>query len=81
MHWILLGTTRFLGADVPTGSLINVLELESPNLLALSITMPFHAAELQRQVKSLHDHIGGRLPIAVGGLAGVGVAPAPAGVL
>jgi methanogenic corrinoid protein MtbC1 len=61
--------TRFLGADVPTGSLINVLEQENPNLLALSITMPFHAAALRRQVKSVRDHTGGRLPIAVGGLA------------
>jgi len=61
--------TRFLGADVPTGSLINVLEQESPNLLALSITMPFHAAALRRQVKSVRDHTDGRLPIAVGGLA------------
>jgi methanogenic corrinoid protein MtbC1 len=61
--------TRFLGADVPTGSLINVLEQESPNLLALSITMPFHAAALRRQVKSVRDQTGGHLPIAVGGLA------------
>ena len=61
--------TRFLGADVPTGSLINVLEQENPNLLALSITMPFHAAALRRQVKSVRDHTDGRLPIAVGGLA------------
>jgi methanogenic corrinoid protein MtbC1 len=61
--------TRFLGADVPTGSLIDVLEQESPNLLALSITMPFHAAALRRQVKSVRDHTGGRIPIAVGGLA------------
>ena len=61
--------TRFLGADVPTGSLINVLEQESPNLLALSITMPFHGAALRRQVRSVRDHSGGQLPIAVGGLA------------
>jgi hypothetical protein len=31
--------------------------------------MPFHAAALRRQVKSVRDHTGGRLPIAVGGLA------------
>ncbi len=73
--------THLLGADVPTGSLINVLELESPNLLALSITMSFHAAALRRQVKSVRDHTGGRLPIAVGALAGVGVAPTPAGII
>ena len=73
--------THLLGADVPTGSLINVLELESPNLLALSITMSFHAAALRRQVKSVRDHTGGRLPIAGGALAGVGVAPTPAGII
>jgi methanogenic corrinoid protein MtbC1 len=61
--------TRFLGADVPTGSLLAVLEQESPNLLALSITMPFHGAALLRQVKSVRDHTGGLLPIAIGGLA------------
>jgi MerR family transcriptional regulator, light-induced transcriptional regulator len=61
--------TRFLGADVPTGSLINVLEQESPGLLALSITMPFHAAALRRQVKHAREQTGGRLPIAIGGLA------------
>jgi methanogenic corrinoid protein MtbC1 len=61
--------TRFLGADVPTGSLITVLDQESPNLLALSITMPFHAAALRRQVMSVRNHTGGSLPIAVGGLA------------
>ncbi len=34
---------RFLGADVPTSSLLQVIEEEKPDLLALSITMPFHA--------------------------------------
>jgi MerR family transcriptional regulator, light-induced transcriptional regulator len=61
--------TRFLGADVPTGSLINVLEQEQPDLLALSITMPFHASALRRQVAMVRERMGGRLPIAVGGLA------------
>ncbi len=54
---------------MPTGSLINVLEQESPNLLALSITMPFHASALRREVKRVREETGGRLPIAVGGLA------------
>jgi methanogenic corrinoid protein MtbC1 len=61
--------TRFLGADVPTGSLIDVLEQENPDLLALSITMPIHATALRRQVKSVREQTGGRIPIAVGGLA------------
>ena len=61
--------TRFLGADVPTASLIQVLEQENPDLLALSITMPFHAAALRRQVNAVREHTNGRLPIAIGGVA------------
>jgi len=49
--------TRLPGADVSIASLINVLEQESPNLLALSLTMP-----------GVRDHSGGRLPIVVGGM-------------
>jgi methanogenic corrinoid protein MtbC1 len=61
--------TRFLGADVPTGSLLQVIEEEKPDLLALSITMPFHAAGLRRQMTRVREQLGARLPIAVGGLA------------
>jgi methanogenic corrinoid protein MtbC1 len=61
--------TRFLGADVPTGSLLQVIEQENPDLLALSITMTFHAPALRRQVASVREHTGGRLPIAIGGMA------------
>jgi methanogenic corrinoid protein MtbC1 len=61
--------TRFLGADVPTGSLIKVLDEEDADLLALSITMPFHAAALRRQVTAVREKAGGAVPIAVGGLA------------
>ena len=61
--------TRFLGADVPTASLLQAIEQEKPDLLALSITMPFHAASLRRQMASVREHTHGSLPIAVGGLA------------
>jgi methanogenic corrinoid protein MtbC1 len=61
--------TRFLGADVPTGSLLQVIEEERPDLLALSITMPFHAAGLRRQMTRVREQLGDQLPIAVGGLA------------
>ena len=68
--------TRFLGADVPTGSLLQVIEEEKPDLLALSITMPFHAAGLRRQMTGVREQTGGRLPIAVGGLAATQLAAA-----
>jgi len=61
--------TRFLGADVPTGSLLQVIEEEKPDLLALSITMPFHASALRRQMTRVREYTRGELPIAVGGLA------------
>lgn len=61
--------TRFLGADVPTGSLLQVIEEEKPDLLALSITMPFHAAGLRRQMTRVREQYGAELPIVVGGLA------------
>jgi methanogenic corrinoid protein MtbC1 len=61
--------TRFLGADVPTGSLVSVLHEEEPDLLALSITMPFHAAALRQQVAAVRERTAAALPIAVGGLA------------
>jgi methanogenic corrinoid protein MtbC1 len=60
---------RFLGADVPTSTLLQVIEEEKPDLLALSITMPFHASALRRQVTRVREHTRGELPIAVGGLA------------
>jgi methanogenic corrinoid protein MtbC1 len=61
--------TRFLGADVPSGSLLQVIDEEKPDLLALSITMPFHSAGLCRHMIRVREHTGGKLPIAVGGLA------------
>lgn len=77
--------TRFPGADVPTDSLIKVLDEEEPDLLALPITMPFHATALRRQVAAVRERTSGTLPIAVGGLAcgaldalrkaGVGITP------
>lgn len=60
---------RFLGADVPTDSLIRLLEQERPDLLALSVTMAENlpaAEEALGRVCTLTD---GLLPIAVGGAA------------
>jgi methanogenic corrinoid protein MtbC1 len=58
---------RFLGADVPTESLLTVLDDEQPDLLALSITMKFHEPALRDQIKRVRSHTQGKLPIAIGG--------------
>jgi hypothetical protein len=60
---------RFLGADVPTESLLTVLDESQPDLLALSITMKFHEPALREQIKRVRTHTQGRLPIAIGGRA------------
>ena len=60
---------RFLGADVPTDSLLRMLGDHRPDLLALSVTMPENlpaAEEALQRVCALTD---GLLPIAVGGAA------------
>jgi MerR family transcriptional regulator, light-induced transcriptional regulator len=59
---------RFLGANVPTDSLLTMLETERPDLLALSVTMTFHLPALREVVRRVRERCPG-LPIAVGGHA------------
>lgn len=57
---------RFLGADVPTHTLLTFVGRESPDLLVISATMAFHADNVRQAVAAVrraHPH----LPIAVGG--------------
>lgn len=59
---------RFLGANVPTGHLVRMVREQTPDLLALSVSMTYHLPALRTaldQVRALAP----RLPIAVGGLA------------
>ena len=59
-------TVRFLGADVPTHTLLTFVAREAPDLLVISATMAFHADNVRqavRAVKAAHP----QLPIAVGG--------------
>lgn len=59
---------HFLGADVPTEDLVDsVLQLK-PDLVALSITMPFNAPGLRAVVTRMREAAMGT-PIAVGGHA------------
>lgn len=60
---------RYLGASVPTDSLLRMLDQERPDLLALSVTMTFNVMSLRVAVQRVREHTGGSLPIAVGGNA------------
>ena len=58
---------RYLGASVPTESLVAMVERERPDLLALSTTIPTHVPALQDAVRRVCAATHGRLPIMVGG--------------
>jgi len=60
---------RYLGADVPTPNLIDMLLQEPPDLLALSATMHFNFPSLQSAVLRIRERVGRSLPIMVGGAA------------
>jgi MerR family transcriptional regulator, light-induced transcriptional regulator len=58
---------RFLGADVPTDSLVAILREESPLLLVLSAAMPERLPVLRAAVARVREAYGPRLRIFVGG--------------
>jgi MerR family transcriptional regulator, light-induced transcriptional regulator len=60
---------RFLGADVPTESLVSMIRRERPDLVALSTTMSFNLRSLGATVTRLRAEFGDMLPILIGGLA------------
>ena len=60
---------RYLGASVPTDSLIPAVRDYAPDLLVLSVTMSFHAESLRRSVVGLREALGDSLRLAVGGHA------------
>jgi methanogenic corrinoid protein MtbC1 len=67
-HLDILGgfDVRHLGADVPTGSLVDHLQRRRPLLLALSVTMPAHEDAARVAVARVRAGVPG-LPVAVGG--------------
>jgi methanogenic corrinoid protein MtbC1 len=58
---------RYLGANVPTDSLLAVLDREKPDLLALSVTMTFNVPALRNATARVREHTADSLPIAMGG--------------
>lgn len=60
---------RYLGANVPTDTLVPMIARHAPHLVALSITMSFHAGALREAVNRIRERYGTAIPIAVGGHA------------
>lgn len=58
---------RYLGASVPTDSLLVLLREQPPDLLALSTTMAFNVPALRSAVERVRSQAGGALPILIGG--------------
>jgi MerR family transcriptional regulator, light-induced transcriptional regulator len=60
---------RFLGANVPTDSLLEMLQAERPRLLVLSATMSERLSQLREAITGVRRLGGGQLPVFVGGQA------------
>lgn len=59
---------NYLGADLPTESLLSYLDESQPDLLGLSVSMPWQLVALQDQIDMLRAELGSRSPaIAIGG--------------
>jgi len=56
-------------ANVPTDSLMTVLDSHRPDLVVLSATMSFHATALREATSRIRERHGSTMPIAVGGRA------------
>jgi methanogenic corrinoid protein MtbC1 len=73
---------RFLGANVPTASLLSAIRDDCPDVLALSVTMSANVAALRDVVGGLREAVGSRVVVAVGGqaLAAAAVTPRDLGL-
>jgi len=60
---------QFVGANTPVDSLIGLVELARPDLLALSVSLSFHMPALRRTIERARAVLGAGFPIAVGGHA------------
>ncbi len=58
---------RFLGANVPTRTLVALVEDQRPELLALSATTSVSLGKIRRVVEAVRRAANGRMAIAIGG--------------
>jgi methanogenic corrinoid protein MtbC1 len=69
---------RYLGANLPTSSLLDMVREEQPDLVILSVTMAFHLEAARETVRLLREAGGDRLRVALGGQAFAGAPDLPA---
>lgn len=62
-------SVRYLGASVPTDSLVDMILTYRPDLVALSTTMSFHITALRTVVTRIREATEGRVAVAIGGSA------------
>jgi methanogenic corrinoid protein MtbC1 len=60
---------RYLGANLPTASLVGMVREAQPDLVVLSVTMAFHLEAARETVVQLREACGDRLRVALGGQA------------
>jgi MerR family transcriptional regulator, light-induced transcriptional regulator len=60
---------RYLGANLPTSSLVSMVREEQPDLVVLSVTMAFHIEAARETVARLREAGGDGLRVALGGQA------------
>ncbi len=60
--------TYYMGANMPEGNIISALAEQKPQLLAISVTMPFHITKVQSLIKKIRNNISlDNVKIMVGG--------------
>lgn len=60
----------FLGADTPNTSILQQVDMEKPDVLAISVSLPTQVVALQQLMKQLRAEMGAQMPaVVVGGLA------------
>ncbi|ATB32988.1 cobalamin B12-binding domain-containing protein [Melittangium boletus] len=62
-------TVSYFGSNLPTGSLVSMLEQEPADVVALSTTMTFNLPALRRTILAVRERLGEQQPILVGGPA------------
>lgn len=74
---------RYLGANVPTESLVSMINQKHPDLVGLSVTLPLHLLVFREVARVLRLKCGPKLPILAGGagFAGISALDVPDGVV